>query len=126
MAMAAGMKTLELIREPGFFDTLSSRTQTLCDGLSAAAKQHGVPMITQNVGAMFGLFFTDKDRVRNFNDATACNQETFKTFFHGMLDEGVYFAPSSFEAGFVSMAHGEAEIDATITAAERVFARMIG
>ncbi|WP_372591784.1 glutamate-1-semialdehyde 2,1-aminomutase [Guyparkeria sp.] len=126
MAMAAGVKTLELISVPGFFDVLTRRTQALCDGLSAAAKAHGIPMITQNVGGMFGLFFTDKDRVANFNDATACNKEAFKTFFHGMLEEGVYFAPSSFEAGFVSMAHGEEEIDATVAAAERVFARMAG
>ncbi|MFN2381222.1 MAG: glutamate-1-semialdehyde 2,1-aminomutase [Guyparkeria sp.] len=126
MAMAAGVKTLELISVPGFFDVLNRRTQALCDGLSAAAKERGIPMITQNVGGMFGLFFTDKDRVANFNDSTACDKEAFKAFFHGMLDEGVYFAPSSFEAGFVSMAHGEAEIDATIAAAERVFDRMAG
>jgi len=126
VAMAAGKKTLELIRVPGFYDVLARRTQELCDGLSAAADRHGIPMIAQNAGGMFGLFFTDKKRVANFNDATACDKEAFKAFFHGMLDEGVYFAPSSFEAGFVSMAHGEDEIDATIAAAERVFARMAG
>ena len=126
VAMAAGKKTLELISVPGFYDVLSRRTQELCDGLSAAANKHGIPMIAQNAGGMFGLFFTDKDRVANFNDATACDKEAFKAFFHGMLDEGVYFAPSSFEAGFVSMAHGQEEIDATIAAAERVFARMAG
>ncbi|MGM0516009.1 MAG: glutamate-1-semialdehyde 2,1-aminomutase [Pseudomonadota bacterium] len=124
VAMAAGKKTLELIRVPGFYDVLSRRTQELCDGLMAAASKHGIPMIAQNAGGMFGLFFTDKDRVANFNDATACDKEAFKAFFHGMLEEGVYFAPSSFEAGFVSMAHGEDEIDATVAAAERVFARM--
>jgi len=126
VAMAAGKKTLELISVPGFFDVLARRTQELCDGLSAAADKHGIPMIAQNAGGMFGLFFTDKDRVANFNDATACDKEAFNAFFHGMLDEGVYFAPSSFEAGFVSMAHGQEEIDATIAAAERVFARMAG
>ncbi|MFW6374819.1 MAG: glutamate-1-semialdehyde 2,1-aminomutase [Guyparkeria sp.] len=126
MAMAAGIKTLELISVPGFFEVLTRRTQSLCDGLSAAAQKHGIPMITQQVGGMFGLFFTDKDRVANFNDATACDKEAFKTFFHGMLEQGVYFAPSSFEAGFVSMAHGEAEIDDTIAAAERVLGRMAG
>ncbi len=126
VAMAAGVKTLELIRVPGFFDVLSRRTQTLCDGLTDAARQNGVPMLAQNVGGMFGLFFTDKPRVANFNDATNCDGDAFKAFFHGMLEEGIYFAPSAFEAGFVSMAHGEAEIDATIEAAERVFARMAG
>ncbi|MDG4867563.1 glutamate-1-semialdehyde 2,1-aminomutase [Guyparkeria sp. 1SP6A2] len=126
VAMAAGMKTLELIRVPGFFDVLSRRTQTLCDGLTAAARENGVSLLAQNAGGMFGLFFTDKPRVANFNDATSCDGDAFKAFFHGMLEEGVYFAPSAFEAGFVSMAHGEAEIDATIEAAERVFARMGG
>ncbi len=126
VAMAAGMKTLDLIRVPGFFDVLSRRTQTLCDGLTAAARENGVSLLAQNAGGMFGLFFTDKPRVANFNDATSCDGDAFKAFFHGMLEEGVYFAPSAFEAGFVSMAHGEAEIDATIEAAERVFARMSG
>ncbi|HER34071.1 MAG TPA: aminotransferase class III-fold pyridoxal phosphate-dependent enzyme, partial [Halothiobacillaceae bacterium] len=126
MAMAAGIKTLELIGVPGFYDVLARRTQSLCDGLVKAAGKHGVPMIAQNVGGMFGLFFTDKDRVANFSDATACDKEAFKAFFHGMLDEGIYFAPSSFEAGFVSMAHGEDEIQATVEAADRVFARMTG
>jgi glutamate-1-semialdehyde 2,1-aminomutase len=126
VAMAAGKKTLELVRVPGFHEVLSRRTQELCDGLTAAASEHGIPMIAQYAGGMFGLFFTDKERVANFNDVAACDKEAFRAFFHGMLDEGVYFAPSSFEAGFVSMAHGQDEIDATVAAAERVFSRMAG
>jgi len=124
IAMAAGIKTLELIRTPGFYDVLTRRTQTLCDGIKAAADKTGIPLTVQNAGGMFGLFFTDKDCVANFNDATACDGDAFKRFFHGMLEQGIYFAPSAFEAGFVSMAHEEADIQATIDAAEKVFAQM--
>ena len=93
-------------------------------GLREAARAAGVPLATNHVCGMFGLFFTDAARVTSYAEATTCDVERFKRFFHGMLDEGVYLAPSAFEAGFVSAAHGDAEIDATIAAAARVFARL--
>ncbi|NKI36495.1 glutamate-1-semialdehyde 2,1-aminomutase [Wenzhouxiangella sp. XN79A] len=120
VAMAAGLANLDLITEPGFYDRLTASTLRLVDGIQAAAKEAGVPMATTAVGGMFGLFFTDLERVENFEQAAACDLDAFKRFFHGMLDAGVYLAPSAFEAGFVSSAHGEREIDDTIAAARRV------
>ena len=93
-------------------------------GLRDAARAAGVPFATNHVCGMFGLFFTDAAQVKSYAEATACDVERFKRFFHGMLAEGVYLAPSAFEAGFVSAAHGDAEIDATIAAAARVFAKL--
>jgi glutamate-1-semialdehyde 2,1-aminomutase len=122
LAMAAGLKTLELISAPGFFDALERRTGELVDGILSAARETGVPMTANRVGAMFGLFFTDAPQVTNFEQATACDLDAFRRFFHGMLEAGVYLAPSAFEAGFVSAAHGEAEIAATIEAARGVLA----
>jgi len=124
VAMAAGVKTLSLLRVPGFHDVLGRRTQALCEGLDEAAKKAGVPFLTQQAGGMFGLFFTDQDAVHNFEDATACDVDAFSRFFHGMLEQGVYLAPSAFEAGFVSMAHHDNDIYDTIAKAEAVFAEM--
>ena len=124
VAMAAGLKTLELISAPGFYEALSAQTVALTDGLTERARAAGVPFTTNRVGGMFGLFFTGAESVGSYADVMACDAERFKKFFHGMLDEGVYLAPSAFEAGFVSAAHGPAEIDATLAAAERVFARL--
>jgi glutamate-1-semialdehyde 2,1-aminomutase len=93
-------------------------------GIKQAAQQAGVPLATNHVCGMFGLFFTAAPHVNSYAEATTCDVERFKKFFHGMLDEGVYLAPSAFEAGFVSVAHTEADIDATIAAAARVFARI--
>jgi glutamate-1-semialdehyde 2,1-aminomutase len=90
-------------------------------GISEAARQAGVPLATNHVCGMFGLFFTAAPHVTSYLEATACDVERFRKFFHGMLNEGVYLAPSAFEAGFVSVAHTEADIDATIAAASRVF-----
>ena len=120
VAMAAGLANLALITEPGFYDRLTANTRRLAEGIHAAANEAGVPMATTAVGGMFGLFFTGVERVENFEQAAACDLDAFKRFFHGMLDEGVYLAPSAFEAGFVSSAHGEREIDETIAAARRV------
>ena len=117
VAMAAGLKTLELISKPGFFDELAAKTERLATGLVAAAGDAGVALTENHVGGMFGIFFTDAPQVTNFAQATACDQDAFKRFFHAMLDRGVYLAPSAFEAGFVSAAHGDAELDATLTAA---------
>lgn len=121
IAMTAGLKTLELLSAPGFYETLATHTAALTDGLTQRARDAGVPLTTNRAGAMFGLFFSDVERVTSYAEATACNQEQFRAFFHGMLERGVYLAPSAFEAGFVSAAHGEAEIAATLAAAAEVF-----
>ena len=126
VAMAAGLKTLELISAPGFFARLGETTISLLDGLRTRATAAGIPLATNQVGGMFGLFFTDAGRVENFAQATACDAERFKRFFHGMLDRGVYLAPSAYEAGFVSAAHGAADITATLDAAQAVFAELAG
>ncbi|MDJ0778225.1 MAG: glutamate-1-semialdehyde 2,1-aminomutase [Gammaproteobacteria bacterium] len=124
VAMAAGLKNLEIISRPGFFEDLDARTAQLVDGLLAAAERAGVAMCANRVGAMFGLFFTDLPAVTRFSEVGGCDIERFKRFFHGMLERGVNLAPSAYEAGFVSAAHGEAEIEATIAAAEAVFAEL--
>ncbi len=121
VAMAAGLATLKLISEPGFYERLSEQTARLVTGLSAAAAEIGIPLCTQNVGAMFGIFFTEDDEVTRFQQVTACDLARFKRFFHGMLTRGIYLAPSAFEAGFVSAAHTEQDIDATLEAARQVF-----
>jgi glutamate-1-semialdehyde 2,1-aminomutase len=126
IAMTAGLKTLELISAAGFHEALAEKTERLTDGLRERAAAAGVPLSTNRAGGMFGIFFTDAGPVTNFEQATACNQEQFKTFFHAMLDRGVYLAPSAFEAGFVSAAHGEAEIEATLAAAAEAFAVVAG
>ena len=124
VAMAAGLATLELISAPGFFADLSSKLETLLTGMKQAAAANSIALTTAQVGAMFGLFFTDAHQVSSYQQATACDKEAFNRFFHGMLENGVYLAPSSFEAGFISSAHGTAEIDKTIQAATTVFKEM--
>ena len=124
VAMAAGLATLELIDEPGFYEKLGERTGQLTDGLAAAAADAGIPLCVEQQGGMFGFVFTDSGPVRSFAQVAAADIERFKAFFHGMLDEGVYLAPSAFEAGFVSAAHGESEIEQTLDAARKVFATL--
>ncbi|WP_431024737.1 glutamate-1-semialdehyde 2,1-aminomutase [Halomonas sp. H5] len=124
LAMAAGIALLNKVREPGFHDALAQRVETLCSGLEARAKAAGIEMITQRAGGMFGVFFTGQSRVDNFAQATACDAAAFRTFFSAMLDEGVYLAPSAYEAGFMSSAHTAEDIQATLDAAERAFARL--
>ena len=119
IAMTAGLKTMELISAPGFYDELSKKVTFLTDGILAAAKDAGINMSCNRVGGMFGLFFSDQ-KVTSFEQATQCNIDQFKAFFHGMLDEGVYLAPSAYEAGFVSAAHTEEDLQKTIDAASRV------
>lgn len=121
IAMAAGLATLKQIQTPGFHDKLTQATQKLVKGLQQAADEAGVAMTTNQVGGMFGLFFTDEKKISYYEQVVASNQERFKQFFHAMLDRGVYLAPSAFEAGFVSAAHGDAEIEFTITAAREAF-----
>ncbi len=122
VAMAAGLATLNEIDTPGFYESLTEKTQELVDGLASAAADAEVSMATECEGGMFGLVFTDAPSVRSFDQVAAADIERFRKFFHGMLAEGIYLAPSAFEAGFVSAAHGDAEINATLTAAKRVFA----
>jgi len=124
VAMAAGLKTLELVAAPGFFEALAEKTRYLTDGLKTKARQAGIPLAANQVGGMFGLFFTDAATVDSLDKVMACDVERFNRFFHGMLEEGVYLAPSAFEAGFVSAAHSKADLDETFAAAERVFARL--
>jgi glutamate-1-semialdehyde 2,1-aminomutase len=124
VAMAAGLTTLQALDEPQFYEQLAARTAQLVEGLQQAAKLAGIPLSTNHVCGMFGLFFTDKVPVRHFREVMACDVERFKRFFHGMLNEGIYLAPSAFEAGFVSAAHTPADIDATIAAARKVFATL--
>jgi glutamate-1-semialdehyde 2,1-aminomutase len=122
IAMAAGLKTLELISAPGFYDDLAKKVATLTDGIVNAAQKAGVPMTANKVGGMFGLFMTDAEKVTNFAQVTKCDVEKFSQFFHAMLEAGVYLAPSAFEAGFVSAAHSDVDLAATIAAAEQAFA----
>jgi glutamate-1-semialdehyde 2,1-aminomutase len=122
IAMAAGLKTLELISAPGFYERISERTSELVDGLVQRARRAGVPLAANQVGGMFGIFFTDASQVTNYEQATACNQAQFRAFFHAILDLGVYLAPSAFEAGFVSITHEEPQIQATLDAATQAFA----
>jgi len=121
VAMSAGLKTMELISEPSFFSNLTNNTTTLVDGLLTQANKAGVPLTANQVGGMFGIFFTGTEKVSNFAQSTACNQNQFKAFFHAMLSRGIYLAPSAFEAGFVSAAHSDEDIQATITAAGEAF-----
>jgi len=124
VAMAAGLATLSGIEAPGFHAKLKVATDRLVNGLAEAAGRAGIPLATNHVCGMFGFFFTGAGRVNSYAEATACDVERFKRFFHGMLAEGVYLAPSAFEAGFISAAHTDADVDATIDAAARVFAQI--
>ena len=123
VAVAAGMVSLKLTREAGFYERLAASTQRLVSGLSAAARDAGVTFSADSVGGMFGVYFAETVPA-SFADVMAADKERFNRFFHAMLDAGHYFAPSAFEAGFVSAAHGEAEIDATLAAARKVFAAL--
>jgi glutamate-1-semialdehyde 2,1-aminomutase len=123
VAVAAGLATLKLVQAPGFYDRLSTMTQRVIDGLALAAKEHGIAFSAQHVGGMFGLYFSDAPP-QSYAEAMQCDKDTFNRFFHAMLDEGIYLAPSAFEAGFVSAAHSEADIDQTIAAARKVFAAL--
>ncbi len=125
VAMSAGLKTLGLISEPGFYERLSQRVETLAVGFADAARNAGIGLAENHVGGMFGLFFTDRDRVTDYAGATACDQERFKAFYHAMLARGIYLAPSAFEAGFVSAAHTVEDIQNTLKAAREAFNNLI-
>jgi glutamate-1-semialdehyde 2,1-aminomutase len=124
VAMSAGLMTLELISAPGFYADLSNKVENLVNGIMQVARDQQIPLAENHVGGMFGLFFTEQEKVTDYAGATGCDQARFKVFFHAMLDRGVYLAPSAFEAGFVSAAHSETDIAATIAAAGESFASL--
>lgn len=122
IAMAAGLANFQEIEKPGFYTDLTARTKQLTEGLAARAQAAGIPLFTQYAGGLFGFFFTEADAVTCLSDVMQCNVPRFNAFFHGMLAQGIYLAPSAYEAGFMSIAHGEAEIAKTLDAAAQVFA----
>ncbi len=124
LAMAAGLTTLELISRPGFHDELGAYTSRMLQGLQDRADAAGIPFVTTQVGGMFGLYFSGADDIVTFADVMASDAGRFKRFFHLMLEGGVYLAPSAFEAGFTSIAHGDKELAITLDAAERAFAKL--
>ena len=124
IAMAAGLKTLELLEEEGLHAKLAANTEKLALGFKAAAQKHNIPLSVNYVGAMFGLFFTEQENISCFEQVTRCDISRFNTFFHLMLEEGVYLAPSAYEAGFLSTAHGDEEIEQTLQAADKCFAKL--
>ena len=123
LSVAAGLATLRLLSAPDFFTDLERKTKALCDGLSKAAAKHGIPFSAQSIGGMFGLYFYP-ERPGNFVEVMQCDKAAFNRFFHAMLQAGHYFAPSAFEAGFVSAAHSDADIAATISTADGVFEKL--
>ncbi|WP_349921117.1 glutamate-1-semialdehyde 2,1-aminomutase [Aeromonas veronii] len=126
VAMAAGLAMLDLLQEPGLYARLDAKTAQIAEGLKAAAAKHGIPLAVTQVGGMFGFFFTDEAEITRYEQVTRCDMERFKRFYHLMLEEGVYLAPSAYEAGFLSLAHGDKEIAHTLAAAERSFAKLAG
>jgi glutamate-1-semialdehyde 2,1-aminomutase len=125
IAMAAGLANFQELEQPGFYENLAAMTQQLATGLKAQAQTANIPLSVAYTGGLFGLFFTAESPITCLAQVTACDIERFKRFFHGMLAEGIYLAPSAYEAGFVSSAHGEAEITQTLNAAARVFKQLI-
>ena len=124
VAMAAGLAALAQLDDDAMYEGIFTQTKALANGFAELAQKHGIPMTTNVAGSMFGLFFTDIERVTNYQQAINCNQAQFKTFYHGMLDEGVYLAPASYEAGFVSKMHTTDIIDQTLQAADKVLGKL--
>ncbi|WP_233007797.1 glutamate-1-semialdehyde 2,1-aminomutase [Rheinheimera faecalis] len=124
IAMAAGLAALTEIRKPGVYDVLTAKTTQLIEGLAAAAKEVGIPLATTQVGGMFGVFFSNEANITNYQQATQCDIAAFKRFFHLMLDQGVYLAPSAYEAGFLSIAHSDDDLAYTIAAAKKAFIQL--
>ena len=122
VAMAAGLATLKLLQAPGFFEKLSTTARQLTEGLEAIAREAGIAFSAQSVGGMFGLYFRETPP-KSYAEVMQCDKAAFNRFFHFMVDEGVYFAPSAFEAGFVSMAHGKDEIERTLLSAKKYFSK---
>ncbi|MGE4569968.1 MAG: glutamate-1-semialdehyde 2,1-aminomutase [Gammaproteobacteria bacterium] len=125
LSMAAGLAMLNVLEsDPNFYQNLSESTEYLTSGIVNAARERDIPMTANTIGGMFGLFFSDEEQVSNFAQASNCNIERFKAFYHLMLSEGVYLAPSAYEAGFLSGAHGKNELDKTIDAASKAFSQL--
>ncbi len=124
IAMAAGLKTLELISEPHFYDALTQKTQNFVHAIQQRAEKAGIALSTNTVGGMFGLFFTEETKVTSFAQVMKCDQARFKAFFHGMLTQGIYLAPSAFETGFMSAAHTEEDLEQTLKCASAVFEKL--
>ncbi len=124
IAMAAGKAMLAAISQPGFYNELTRKAQMLCQGLETLAQKHNIDFTTNQVGSMFGIFFTADKNISRFEQVEQCDQARFNKFFHGLLDEGVYLAPSSYETGFICAALTEADIEFTLKAAEKVFATL--
>lgn len=122
VAMAAGLAALTEIKQDGLYEKLTANTKTLAEGFKALANKHGIPMTINYVGSMFGLFFTEVEKVTNYQQAINCNSKQFNHFYHGMLENGVYLAPASYEAGFVSAAHSEEIVQQTLEIADKVLA----
>ena len=127
LAMRAGIAMFEDLTAEGFYDELAAKVDRLVDGFQAAADKHGIHLRTNKLGGMFGMFFVKDSATEtpeNFDDVTECDMDVFNTFFHGMLDRGIYLAPSAYEAGFMSIKHSDEDIDASIKAADEIFAEM--
>ena len=124
VAMAAGLASLGEIEKDGLYEQLSRSTKNLAEGIKKVANKHGIPMSVNYTGSMFGIFFTDVERVTNYQQATNCNLEQFNLFYHGMLEHGVYFAPASYEGGFVSAAHTDEIVQQTLDIADKVLANV--
>ncbi|MDR7120494.1 glutamate-1-semialdehyde 2,1-aminomutase [Rheinheimera soli] len=124
IAMAAGLAALTEIRKPGVYDVLTAKTTQLIEGLAAVAKEVGIPLATTQVGGMFGVFFSNEAQITNYQQATQCDIAAFKRFFHLMLEQGVYLAPSAYEAGFLSIAHSDEDLAYTIAAAKQAFIQL--
>lgn len=122
VAMAAGLATLKKVSAPGFHESLDAKTKQLANGLADAAREQGVALSVNQVGGMFGFFFTEETHITQFSQATACDIDRFKRFYRAMLERGIYLAPSAFEAGFMSQAHTEEDIEKTLAAAREAFA----
>lgn len=124
VAMSAGLTTLKIVSRPGFYTDLADKVGNLMKGLRETAKRANIPLATNHIGGMFGFFFTTETQVDSYAKVMACDTECYRTFFHGMLSRGIYFAPSAYEAGFMSAAHTESDLDKTLNAAEEVFSTM--
>jgi len=124
VAMAAGLAMLKAVSKPGFYESLGKKTLALMDGFKAAAREAGIPLTTNQVGGMFGYFFSAEPVISRYSQVTQCDIERFKRFYHLMLEEGIYLAPSAYEAGFVSAAHGDRELDRTLSAVRKVMKQL--
>ena len=124
VAMAAGLTTLNLISQDGFYEKLTKQTEKLAKGLEERAAKKNIPLTTNQAGAMFGFFFTEEKDITTFEQVSACDAERFQKFYHGMLEQGIYLAPSAYETGFVSSSHSDEDIEKTLDAAEKVFANL--